>query len=158
MKQRSLFLILFILCSFVTPLPSLPFNQDLIPVTYQLLNKESFDKVVVGNTIVGVTRNSHSLYLLYFAPLGNCELWKQNQIYPGSWWTEKDTCGRTNVRAIWPDYQSSSPKSIFSTDNPKYGSATSVWYYVDIEQPDTLILATEKFRTPLLIIPGRSFP
>ena len=31
------------------------FNQNEIPVTYQLIDREAFQKLAVGNTIVGTT-------------------------------------------------------------------------------------------------------
>lgn len=58
---------------------------DEIPIHYQLIDRDSFQDIVVGNTIVGVTLQSHSLYMLHFLPDGYCELWKQNKIYAGSW-------------------------------------------------------------------------
>lgn len=134
------------------------FNQSSISVTYQLMDGNAFQKIVVGNTIVGMTRQSQSVYMLYFLPGGSCELWKQNEVFKGSWWIENDETGRDYVRAYWPDYNSKDPKSLFSPENPRYGTATSVWYYMDAQQPDTLLVATKKFRAPVVLVPGRAFP
>lgn len=57
---------------------------------YQRMNKEIFEEKIVGNTILGITRQSRSLYMLYFLSDGSCESWKQNQIYFGSWWIDQD--------------------------------------------------------------------
>ena len=126
-------------------------NQNTIPVNYRLMDQSTFQKVVVGQTIVGVTSNSKSLYLLYFAKDGSCDLWKQNLVYPGTWWIEKDELGRDFMRAFWPGYAKS------SNSNPK-DEATSIWYYVDPQQADTLIVATKNERSPVLLVPGRAFP
>lgn len=131
--------------------------SDEIPVRYQLMNHEMFQKTVVGNTIVGITRQSHSLYMLYFLPDGSCELWKQNQIYFGSWWLEKDKCERDCVRAFWPQYTSSERESLFSIENPHYGKATTVRYYFDL-QSGAIFLAGRKFQTSVILAPGCAFP
>lgn len=158
MMHLQIFSLFFILISWFSPLMANPVNQNTIPVNFRLMDQKTFQKIVVGNTIVGMTRQSQSLYLLYFAQDGTCELWKQNNVYLGSWWSEKDELGRDFMRAHWPDYASTEKKSLFSPANPNYGSATSVWYYVDAQQTDTLIVATKDFRSPVLLIPGRAFP
>lgn len=128
---------------------------DEISVDYQLMDRDLFEKVVVGNTIVGVTRQSHSLYMLYFLQNGYCELLKQNQIYQGSWWIEKDKLGRDVVRAFWPEYSSSEPKSLFSFENPRYGSATAIRYYMNAA--GALFLAGKTFQVPVILVPGCAF-
>lgn len=132
-------------------------NQDTIPVNYQLMDRKTFERLVVGNTVVGVTSNSKSLYLLYFAKDGVSEMWKQDKVYAGTWWIEKDELGRDFMRAIWPEYSSSQKQSKFSSSSQS-GDATAAWYYVDPKQADTLLVATETYRTPVLLLPGRSFP
>ena len=129
----------------ISPVFAADMNQNAIPVNFQLMDHNSFQKIVVGNSIAGVTSNSKSLYLLYFAKNGLCEMWKGGKVYTGSWWEEKDELGRDFFRAYWPEYSS-------KTD------ATSYWYYVDSKQPDTLIVATKTTRSPVLVIPGRAFP
>jgi hypothetical protein len=160
---RLFWIILSLFCGITTSLHcsadlSSDFNQDSISVTYEIMDRDAFNKIVVGNTIVGITRQSHSLYMLYFASDGYCELWKQNQIYEGNWRIEKDEIGRDFVRAFWPQYSSPNQKSLFSPENPRFGTATSVWYYVDTTQPNTILLATKKFRVSLVLVPGRAFP
>lgn len=123
-------------------------NDNTIPVHYHLMDQGTFQRLVVGNTIVGVTSRSKSLYLLYFAKDGYCELWKQYQVYAGNWWVEKDELGRDFMRAFWPEYSS----------YDKTHTATSAWYYVDTKQPDTLLVATKTDRSPVLLVPGRAFP
>lgn len=158
MMHLKLLLTLFFLIGWLSPLTAASVNQNSIPVNYRLMDLKTFQKLVVGNTIVGMTRQSQSLYLLYFAEDGSCELWKQNKVYLGTWWSEKDDLGRDFMRAHWPDYASAEKKSLFSPANPNYGSATSVWYYVDVQQSDTVLVATKDFRSPVLLMPGRAFP
>ncbi len=155
--MRTLFfklLLCFVYCSFANA----DFNQDTIPVTYELIDRKAFGTVVVGNTVVGITRQSHSLYMVYFAPEGHCTLWKQDQVYKGTWWIEKDTRERDFVRAIWPEYTSSHAQSLFSKEHPHYGKATSVWYYTDTTVPGTLYVANKRFRAPVILVPGKAFP
>jgi hypothetical protein len=64
---------------------------------------------------------------------------------------------RDFVRAFWPHYSSKEPKSLFSLENPCYGTATSIWYYMDIHQATNILLATKKFRTSVVLAPGRAF-
>lgn len=132
-------------------------SSDEISLRYQLMNKETFEKIVVGNTIIGITSQSQSLYMLYFLAQGECELWKKNQVYTGCWWIEKDRLNRDVVRAFWPSYHSSEPKSLFSPKNPRYGTATSVRYYFDPENK-AVFLANNRVRTSVILVPGRAFP
>lgn len=128
-----------------------------INIKYQLLDRNEFEKVVVGNSVVGMTRQSHSLYILWFKQDGLCELWKGNKIYPGKWWIEKDIDNRDIVRAFWPSYTSSEPKSLFSPENPRFGEATSIGYYRNSEN-GALLLVGKKFALSALLIPGCCFP
>lgn len=153
-----LLLICTFFCGFANFAAGLPVNQDAIQVNYHLMTGHDFQEIVVGNTVLGVTRHSHSLYMVFFEAEGTCELWKQNQVYQGHWWIEKDEQNRDFIRAYWPQYNSFDPKSIFYPDNPDYGSATAVWYYVDPSCPDTLLLAKKSFRAPITLVPGRAFP
>lgn len=130
--------------------------SDEIDVQYELMDRNAFQEIVVGNTIVGISLNSHSLYMLYFLPDGYCELWKQNQIYEGKWWIETDALGRDFVRAFWPTYISSKPQSLFSPENPRYGNATSVRYYRN-PKSGTIMLAGKNFQASALLVPGCPF-
>ena len=155
---RATMFALGILSSVNYSLYSVDSNQDLISTTYQLMDHDAFRKIVVGNTVLGITRQSHSVYMVYFASDGVCELWKHNQVYSGTWRIEKDTLGRDCVRAFWPHYTSSEPQSLFSPENSRFGTATSVWYYSDSQQPNTILVATKKFRAHVILAPGRAFP
>ncbi|MBS0656207.1 MAG: hypothetical protein JSR46_10550 [Verrucomicrobia bacterium] len=62
-------------------------------VQYERLDGPAFHERIVGNTVVGITRQSKSLYMLYFAQDGVCELSKGQQIYAGKWWIDKDALG-----------------------------------------------------------------
>lgn len=128
-----------------------------IPLDYQRMDREMFETTVVGNTVIGITRQSHSVYLLYFLPQGDCELWKQNQTYSGKWWIETDALGGDVVRAFWPDYTSSKVESLFSPKNPRYGTATSLRYYIHRET-GALLLSSKKTFRPALLVPGCVFP
>lgn len=128
-----------------------------IKVCYQLLDREAFQKTIVGNTIVGITRQSHSLYMLYFLPNGYCELWKQNKIYAGNWWIESDAQGRDLVRAFWPLYSSLEPQSLFSPENPHYGTATAIRYYYS-PQNGAVFLAGKQRQASALLVSGCAFP
>ena len=132
--------------------------QNVLKVTYKAMDKAMFQSIVVGNTIIGITRQSRSPYMLYFEEDGSCQLWKKDHIYNGTWWIEKDNLGRDCVRAMWPEYTSTEPNSLFHPQNPLYGRATSVWYYVDIEQPNAIHMASRRFRSPVLLAPGKAFP
>lgn len=145
------------LCIYFCFLLSLPTFSDEIPIHYKLMNQDTFQKIVVGNTIVGTTRQSHSLYMLYFLSDGSCELWKQSQIYTGRWWIEKDSLGKDVVRAFWPEYNSSEPKSLFSPKNPRYGTATSLRYYFDLDT-SSVFIANKMVKTSVILVPGRAFP
>ncbi len=161
MKNLKFFLAALCLFGSIATLTSVyaaDMNQNAIPVNFQLMDHSTFQKIVVGNTIVGVTSNSKSLYLLYFAKDGVCEMWKGDKVYPGSWWAEKDELGRDFFRAYWPEYSSGHKDSKFSSPNTGKSDATSAWYYVDSKQSDTLIVATKTYRTPVLVLPGRAFP
>jgi hypothetical protein len=136
--------------------PIIDFRKEEIPVSYHLMNHNMFQTIVVGNTVVGMTRQSHSVYMLYFASDGSCDLWKQNRVYLGRWWLEKDEFNRDYVRAIWPQYSSLHPQSLFSPDNPRYGTATAIWYYVDSTHSKFLV-ANRKFQAQVLLVPGRAF-
>ncbi len=126
-------------------------------IHYQIMDQDTFQKVVVGNTIAGTTRQSHSLYMLYFLPDGDCKLWKQDEIYEGSWWIEKDEFSRDFVRAFWPEYTSSEPKSLFSPENPRYGTATSLRYYLNVKN-GAVFLEGKGFLSPVILVPGSAFP
>jgi hypothetical protein len=119
---------------------------------------ETFQTLVVGPAVFGITRQSGSLYMLHFASEGHCKLWKQNQVYEGNWWIEKDGRGRDFVRAFWPGYTSQQAASLFSQENPSYGKATSVWYYTDPKRPGTLHMAGKKFHASVLLVNGKPFP
>lgn len=132
------------------------FSKEL-SIDYEIMDQNTFQKVVVGNTILGTTRQSHSLYMLYFLPDGYCKLWKQNEIYDGNWWIEKDELNRDFVRAFWPEYTSSESKSLFSPDNPRYGTATSLRYYLNVEN-GAIFLAGKNFLSPVILARGYAFP
>lgn len=125
---------------------------DEISLNYQLMDKAMFERLVVGNTIIGITRQSHSLYMLYFLPEGKCVLWKKNETFPGNWWIEKDTI----VRAFWPSYKSSEPASLFFPQNPSYGCATALRYYFNAST-GAVIVAGKKFQTSVVLAPGPHF-
>lgn len=80
-----------------------------------------------------------------------------DKIYAGSWWIEKDVLGRDFVRAHWPLYVSMEPKSLFSPKNPRYGSATSIRYYINTEY-QSIIVAGQEFRAAVILVPGCAFP
>ncbi len=147
MGIRKLLFCLF--CSFL-------YADDLV-VDYQRVTKETFHEKIVGNTIVGTTRQSRSLYMLYFLEDGSCELWKQNQIYSGRWWIDQDSKGEDVVHAFWPTYISQEPKSLFSPKNPSYGKPTSLRYYFDPESGGVLV-AGKAFHASVLLVPGCAFP
>lgn len=158
---QKLFCAALCMIAWITPSladSSVPVNQDAIPVNYRLMDQSTFKKLVVGNTIAGVTSRSKSLYLLYFAANGSCEMWKQNQVYPGNWWAEKDELGRDYMRAFWPGYSSSQKPAAPASAGQNNSDATSIWYYVDSKQSDTLLVATIDERSPVLLLPGRAFP
>lgn len=139
----------FLICSFLW--------GDNLLLDYQRMNQEIFNEVVVGNTIVGTTRQSKSLYMLYFLPDGSCELWKQNQIFSGRWWIDQDPKGEDVVHAFWPNYISQSPKSLFSPKNPFYGKPTSLHYYYD-RSSGAVFTKGKAFQTSVLLVPGCAFP
>lgn len=141
---KHFFFSLCLISSFSLMAANAPVNQDDIPVNYRLMDESTFQKLVSGNSIVGVTGTSKSLYILHFGKDGTCDMWKKNKVYAGSWWTEKDELGRDFVRAIWPDYSNADP--------------SAAWYYVDSKQADTLLVATKTDRSPVLVVPGRAFP
>ena len=133
---------------------SIRLTADEISLEYQLMDKEMFEQIVVGNTVIGVTRQSHSLYMLHFQPEGSCELWKQDRLYSGEWWMEQDHEGRTIVRAFWPEYRSSEPASLFSPDNPSYGKPTALRYYFNRETT-AILIAGKKFIAPVTLASGK---
>lgn len=122
---------------------------------YQAMNKEMFENKVVGHTIVGITRQSHSLYMLYFTPEGTCELWKGGFIYAGECWIDNES-DQFFVHAFWPQYVSSEPNSLFCLQNALYGKPTSLRYYVHV-QTGALLVAGKKFVAPVILAPGRAF-
>lgn len=138
----------FILSSFL--------SAESIFMDYQRMDKGIFEEKVVGNTIVGITRQSRSLYMLYFLSDGSCELWKQNQIHSGSWWIDQDPKGEDIVHAFWPNYTSMEPKSLFSPKNSAYGKPTSLRYYYNQATGEVLI-GGKTFQTSVLLVPGRAF-
>lgn len=125
------------------------FSEDQIAITYQLMDAKAFQERVVGNTVVGITRQSFSLYMLYFERDGTCILLKGNKEYQGEWWFEKEY-----VRAFWPEYQSAHPQSIFSKENPRYGNATAIQYYFDGEN---ILVANKNFTASVLLLKGKAF-
>ena len=127
-----------------------------IPLDYQRMDRGMFETTVVGNTVIGITRQSHSVYLLYFLPEGDCELWKQNQIYTGKWWIEIDALGRDVIRALWPTILHQKQGRFF-LQNPGYGTATSLRYYIHRET-GALLLSSKKTFRPALLAPGCVFP
>lgn len=154
MKTQHFFLTLYLsLLSLFSPF--LYSENTSIQVNYELVDEGTFHKLIVGNTVVGITRQSNSLYKLYFAADGVCELWKQQQIYSGSWWINKNEVGQDVVHAFWPNYQSTEPKSLFSPENPRFGNATSVLYYFSPQVPNALMIATKSFQLAAIIAPGR---
>lgn len=142
--------LLFLVCSFCL-------FADEISLDYQLMDREVFENVVVGNTIIGTTRQSHSPYMLRFLSDGYCELWKQNQTFSGKWWIETDATGQNFIRAIWPQYTSSEPASLFSPQNSRYGTATLLRYYIN-RQTGAILVAGKKIVAPVILAPGRAFP
>ena len=121
------FWLLCLFCSFLC-------GKSLL-ADYQRMSRGFFCEKIVSNTIVGVTRQSRSLYMLYFREDGSCELWKQNQIYLGHWWIDQDSLGEDVVHAFWPDYISGETKSLFSPKNPAFGKPTSLSAIISIRQP-----------------------
>lgn len=138
---------------FILLVLSFSLAADEIPLCYQLMDREMFQSRVVGNTIIGLTRQSHSLYMLHFSTQGECELWKQNQNYLGKWWIEKDSEGRDVVRAFWPQYTSSEPASLFSPQNPRYGTATALRYYFHA-QTGAVLIAGKTFQASVILAHG----
>ncbi len=149
MDLRKLCLCLCLLSQFLC--------ADDISLLFQRMDKEAFQEKVVGNTVVGITRHSQSLYMLYFLEDGSCELWKQNQNYSGHWWIDQDPDGTDLVHAFWPNYISQHSKSLFSPENPSYGKPTSERYYFNLASGQILI-AGKSFQTPALLVPGCAFP
>lgn len=145
-KMKYLILIFTLFFGFTSSSYAAPFNQNSISVNYKLMDQSAFKKIIAGRTIAGVSSNSKSLYLLYFAPDGTCEMWKQNHIYTGTWWAEQDDEGKDFFRAFWPDYAHKQPEP------------TSAWYYFDSQQSDTLFVTTKTERYPVLLLPGKAFP
>jgi hypothetical protein len=131
-------------------------SADEISLNYQLMDREIFEHIVVGNTIIGITRQSHSLYMLYFLPEGSCLLWKKNETFAGNWWIEQRASGDSVVRAYWPTYHSSEPASLFFPQNPNYGKATALRYYFNAAT-GAVILAGKSFQTSVVLAPGRQF-
>jgi len=147
--NRFIILTFYLFCSFLC--------ADDFTVSYQNMNKEMFHEVVVGNTICGITRQSKSLYMLYFNADGSCTLWKQNQAYAGHWWIDQDPKKGTVVHAFWPTYISSESKSIFSPNNPRYGNPTSLRYCFDPASKGIFVLG-KAFQAPVLLAPGCALP
>lgn len=131
-------------------------SANSIFMDYQRMNKEIFEEKIVGNTIVGITRQSRSLYMLYFLSDGTCELWKQNQMYFGSWWIDQDLEGEDIVHAFWHNYISKEPKSLFFPKNPCYGKPTSLRYYYN-QATGEILIGGKAFQTSVLLVPGCAF-
>lgn len=117
-------------------------NSDRMSINYQIMSADIFHQMVAGNTVIGKTPNTSSLYMLYFGLDGECRLWKQKKIFEGNWWIEQDELGRDFVRAYWPEH---------------YRSATRVWYYYCPEQPEMMLLRTKTLQEPVLLMPGCPF-
>ena len=148
-----------LLLQFVFMRPLISQAPDIsMAVTYELINEAMFRQYIVGNTVVGITRQSNSLYMLYFVEDGTCTMWKQNKIYNGSWWVEKDKDSHDFFRAIWQQYKSNEPNSLFHPENPRFGNATSLWYYRDFQSPHGFQIATKNFRETVIVAPGCAFP
>jgi hypothetical protein len=145
-----MFRLILFLCSFNL----LAANE--ISLNYKLMDEAMFERLVVGNTIVGITRQSRSLYMLHFLPEGSCVLWKKGETFAGYWWMERNASEKTMIRAFWPNYRSSEPASLFFPQNPRYGNATALCYYYNAET-GAVILAGKKFQTSVVLVPGRSF-
>ena len=57
------------------------------------LDSYALKKLVSGNTMIGTTSRSHSLYLLYFLPNGHLYFEKYShpkEIHIGRWWIKKN--------------------------------------------------------------------
>lgn len=97
------FIVLFLFgCSHVnenvTWLDSYVPAQKLQPIT-----SKEFERTFVGNSIVGVTANTESLYEIYFNPNGDCIFRKGNnklQTYTGKCWSNEDI-----IYSYWPSYK-----------------------------------------------------
>jgi hypothetical protein len=123
------------------------------------MNKTIFNKLIVGNTVIGITRFSKSPYMLYFSEDGQCDMWKEDRIYEGKWWYNEE---KQTVHARWPNYVSKMIESQFYPNNPLNKEPTSVVYYYD---PDTTF---ETFAyiskpgvflySPVRISKGKRFP
>lgn len=130
---------------------------DNVSMDYQRMNKATFHEKIVGNTVIGITRQSRSLYMLHFLADGSCKLWKQNQIYSGKWWIDQDSKGEDLVHAFWPSYTSQESKSLFCPTNPSYGKPTSLRYYFNPTNGE-LLIAGKTFQTSVLLLSGCIFP
>lgn len=122
-----------------------------IPITYHLMDRKEFETWIVDRVVIGVTRQSQSLYMLHFFANGKCELCKQNKTYAGHWWIEQDQDGQDYVRAFWPLYTSVEPNSLFSPQNPNYGKATKVRYFCDQEH-HFFFITGKNFQSSIIVV------
>ena len=73
------------------------------------LDQKALIALVSGNSAVGVTSHSHSLYELYFAPNGDLYFYKnhdKNQQYIGKWWVTGST-----IHSQWKTYKKKSTEN-----------------------------------------------
>jgi hypothetical protein len=66
------------------------------------LSEKELQSVVSGNSMIGVTSHSHSLYELYFEPDGTLYFRKSSdnqQVYVGKWWITGNI-----IHSQWPSY------------------------------------------------------
>ncbi len=76
--------------------------DSFISMNEKPLTGEQIKKLVSGNSMVGVTHHSKSLYELYFDPNGEVIFRKGNdnkQVHKGKWWVKDDM-----IFSTWPTY------------------------------------------------------
>ena len=98
MKKLNLYSRRFLIIIFLLLIACNSYAFDRKPLSEQKLKK-----LVVGNTLIGLTCHSKSIYVLYFYPDGRLYFQKNvnpKQTYVGKWWVKGD-----RIYSNWPTYK-----------------------------------------------------
>lgn len=133
------------ICAF-SHIQAIPQKLEAYLKSTEPLKHEELIKLVSGNSIIGSTDHSHSIYELYFDPSGPLYFRKNRsnkEVYVGKWWVKEG-----DIYSHWPTYKKTTNQLRF------YPIDDNAYFLYNVNNSSG---PKDTFGEPFLVFPGDSF-
>ncbi|MDR3623618.1 MAG: hypothetical protein P4L16_00555 [Chlamydiales bacterium] len=144
--MRLLLTLSFVTACFFNAIQATPKTFDTYLQSITPLDSRELTQLVSGNSIIGKTHHTDSMYELYFDPSGKLYFRKnhsEKETYIGKWWVKDG-----NIYSQWPTYNNGATNQI-----KYYPIIDNAFLYKTINSDGS----ETTYEKPFLLFPGNIF-